>query len=75
MRVQVTRRAKIEPKTTKAEPKAAEREQYEYQTTIMDADADLTGWGEDGWICYAVVPRFPNDPSSRQVVFYFRRPK
>jgi hypothetical protein len=76
----ISRRAKIEPKSTKieAQPVVAEpsnREKYEYQTCIMDADADLAQWGENGWVCYAVIPRFPNDPSSKKAVFYFRRQK
>jgi hypothetical protein len=86
MRVQITRRAKIEPKAKSARDidhahpveKPAdkpEREQYEYQMRVMDADSDLTEFGKDGWICFAVVPRDSNDPGSKQASFYFRRKK
>jgi hypothetical protein len=47
------------------------RAQYEYRTSVLDIDTDLSKWGDEGWICFAIVPLEYNS----KAVFHFRRNK
>jgi hypothetical protein len=44
---------------------------WEYRNALLDNDADLTQFGEEGWECYSVLPVFP--VVSGHSLFYFKR--
>ena len=56
---------KINDRTEVTERKMA---QWEYRSSLMERDADLSQFGAEGWECYAVIAS-PAD----QAMFYFRR--
>lgn len=44
--------------------------QWEYRSRVMDLDADLAQYGQDGWELVSVVP-IPHDPT--QALYHFKR--
>ena len=60
---------KVEDRT-KQQQQQFGKVQWEYRTRQMDAESDLSQYGQDGWECFAVVP-IPHDPT--QCVFHFKR--
>lgn len=56
------------PPTPRGKPGNAPGFRWEYRSTLLDRDADLSQFGSEGWECYSVVAA-PAD----QATFYFRR--
>jgi hypothetical protein len=54
-------------------PASTERRvvKWEYRNALLDTDADLTQYGEEGWECYSVLPVFP--VVSGRSLYYFKR--